>query len=152
GLLVTQVVPGGNAAAARLRPGDVLLSYAAVEVTSTEQLGKLIADHAQDKSVAVRVWREGETGVAVRDVAPGKLGVVVAKEPAPAAVAARRQTDRMLASLRGGDWKELPGTRVELARLAALFGGRATLLADSEASEQRLEGLRAAGKLAGYRY
>jgi CHAT domain-containing protein len=135
-----------------MRPGDVLLSYAGAELTSVEQLGKLIADHAQDKSVAVRVWREGEASVAVRDVAPGKLGVVVAKEPAPAALAERRKTDRMLASLRGGDWKELPGTRVELARLATLFGGRATLLAGSEASEQRLEGLRAAGRLQGFRY
>ena len=43
GLLITQVLPGGTAAKARLQAGDVLVAYAGEDLTSVEQLGKLIA-------------------------------------------------------------------------------------------------------------
>jgi tetratricopeptide (TPR) repeat protein len=153
GVLITQIVPGGAAATARLRPGDVLLKYAGSELKSAEDLGKLIADHATDKSVAVTVWRARQKDPAIRDVAPGKLGVVLAKEPAPEAVANRRKTDALIATVsRGRDWGDLPGTRIEVARLAALFGDAATTLTDSAASERQLDTLRAAGKLKDFRY
>src|SRR5262249_40836487 len=42
GLLLTDVLPGGNAATAGLRPGDVLLKYAGSLVTSLERLDELI--------------------------------------------------------------------------------------------------------------
>ena len=70
-----------------------------------------------------------EPNTTTRDLAPGKLGVVLAREPAPQAIAERRKTDQLLAALRGDkSWKELPGTRVELARLAQLFGKEVTVL------------------------
>jgi CHAT domain-containing protein/Tfp pilus assembly protein PilF len=151
GLLITQVAPGGNAAKARLQARDVLVRYAGTELKTVEQLGQLIAAQAGAKTVGVTVWREGQ-GTAVRDLAPGRLGVVLAKEPALQAIAERRKTDLLLASLRGGDWAELPGTRVEIARLGKLFDSSATILADSAASEQTLEALRASDKLKGFRY
>ncbi len=152
GLLITQVLPSGNAAQARLQPGDVLLKYAGSELTAVEQLGKLVQVHAQDKSVPIGIWRDGET--ADRDLAPGKLGVVLDRQPAPEAIAGKRKADVMLAALaRGGDWNELPGSAVEVARLTKLMGDQqATTLTRSAASEQELEQLRAAGNLAGFRY
>ena len=49
-------------------------------------------------------------------------------------------------------WKPLPGTRVEVERLRALAGADATVLTGTDASERRLEGLRAAGELKAFRY
>src|SRR5262249_42162686 len=87
-----------------------------------------------------------------RDLAPGKLGVVLAAEPAPQAIKQRRQTDQLLESLRGGQtWSDLPGTRVELARLLQLFGKEVTVLERSAASEQRLEQTRQKGQLEQFR-
>src|SRR5262249_51722185 len=54
---------------------------------------------------------------------------------------------------RGGAWKELPGTRIELARLSALFGpDRVTVLADAGATEPALEALRTGDRLKEFRY
>jgi CHAT domain-containing protein len=151
GLLVAKVLPNGSAAAARIAPDDVLLTYAGTDLKTVEQLPKLISEKAGEKTAAVSVWRDGHT--AVRTVAPGKLGVVLAKDPAPQALAAKRQTDRLLASLRGSAWKELPGTRVELTRLTELFGkDQLTLLADLAATEPALDALRIANRLREFRY
>jgi CHAT domain-containing protein/tetratricopeptide (TPR) repeat protein len=154
GLLIVQVVPGGNAAKARLQAGDVLVAYAGQELTSTEQLGKLLAAKAGEKSVVVKVWREGQDKLTERELAPGRLGVALAREPARQAIAARRQTDQMLAKLtRGDDFAELPGTQVEIARLAGLFDAQAvTALTRAQASEQRLDQLRRDDKLKQFRY
>jgi CHAT domain-containing protein len=54
---------------------------------------------------------------------------------------------------RGKIWDELPGTRIEIAGLGKLFADdQVTLLADSDASEQRLVLLRESGELARFRY
>jgi hypothetical protein len=154
GLLINQVVPGGNAAQARLQAGDVLVAYAGEELTSVEQLGKLVAAQAGVKPIVVKVWREGQAQLTERDVAPGRLGVALARQPAREALAARRQTDQFLAQLtRGDEYAELPTTQVELARLAGLFDAASvTTLTRAEASEQRLNALRRAGQLKQYRY
>jgi CHAT domain-containing protein len=154
GLLIVQVLPGGNAAQARLQAGDVLVAYAGQELTSLEQLGKLLAVRAGDKSVLVKVWREGQDKLAERELAPGRLGVALAREPAREAITARRQADQMLAQLTRGDtFAELPGTQVEIARLAALFDAKSvTALTRAEANEQRLDQLRRDGKLKQFRY
>jgi hypothetical protein len=154
GLLITHVAPASTAAEARLHSGDVLVAYAREDLTSVEQLGKLIEDHAREKSIVVKVWREGQDKLAERDLAPGQLGVVLAKEPARKAILARRQTNQLLAKLtRGDDYAELPGTQVEITRLASLFDGKAvTTLTRADASEERLEALRQAGELKHFRY
>jgi tetratricopeptide (TPR) repeat protein len=154
GLLITQVLPGGAAANARLQPGDVLVSYAGHDLTSVEHLGKLIAARATDKPVVATVWREGQGKLAERELAPGRLGVTLAQEPAREALTARRQADQLLTQLsRGERYAELPGTQVEVARLAELFDAKdVTTLTRDKASEQRLDELRRAGTLGQYRY
>jgi tetratricopeptide (TPR) repeat protein len=154
GLLITQVLPGGAAANARLQAGDVLVAYAGQDLTSVEQLGRLIAARAGEKAVIATVWREGQEKLAERELAPGRLGVALAKEPAREALTSRRQADQLLVqATRGETFAELPGTQVEVARLADLFDPRdITTLTRAAASEQHIDGLRRAGKLTQYRY
>jgi hypothetical protein len=156
GLLLTVVLPGSNAARARLRADDVLLRYAGTELKSTAELGRLVQGHSQDQGVAALIWRDGRT--LERTLAGGKLGAVVAPKPAAEALAERRQGDQLLAQSRAGtedDWPDLPGTRVEAARLGVLCrqaGLPFRLLADSDASEQELGRLARSKELAAYRY
>jgi CHAT domain-containing protein len=130
------------------------VAYAGQDLTSVEQLGQLVGAHGTDKSVLVKLWREGQDQLAERELEPGKLGVALAKEPAREVISARRQVDQMLAQLRSGaDFAELPGTQVEIARLAGLFSAQAvTTLTRGEASEERLDALRRAGRLKSFRY
>jgi CHAT domain-containing protein/tetratricopeptide (TPR) repeat protein len=154
GLLIAQVVPGSTAAKGELQAGDVLVAYAGEDLTSLDQLGKLVAAKAGEKSVVVKVWREGQEKLAERELLPGRLGVVLAKEPAREAITARRQADQILAKVsRGKDYAELPGAQVEIARLAALFDAKyVKTLTRAYASEERLDELRKAGELRKYRY
>jgi CHAT domain-containing protein len=154
GLLITHVVPDGSAARARLQPGDVLVAYAGEDLASVEQLLQLIAAKAGEKSVVVKLWREGQEKMAERELPPGRLGVLLAKEPARQAIAARRQTERMLSQLTRGDaHAELPGTQVEIAHLAALFDAKSVrTLTRAEAGEERLDELRTTGELKKFRY
>jgi CHAT domain-containing protein len=154
GLLIHQVLPDSTAARARLQAGDVLVAYAGQDLTSVEQLGQLVAAQAGAKSVVVKVWREGQEQLAERELAPGRLGVTLAKDPAREALTARRQGDQLLAHLRRGEtYAELPGTQVEVTRLAALFDPQqVTTLTRAAASEQRLDELRRADRLKAYRY
>jgi CHAT domain-containing protein/tetratricopeptide (TPR) repeat protein len=154
GLLITQVVPGGNAAKVDVRAGDVLVAYAGENLSSMEQLDKLLAANANAKSVVVQVWREGQKKSAERELAPGRMGVNLAKEPAREAIAARRQTDQMLAKVtRGESYSELPGTQVEIERISKLFDVKnVTTLTRADASEQRLDEMRKADKLRQFKY
>jgi hypothetical protein len=156
GLLLDVVAPGANAANAGLKVGDVLLRYADIELMVLDDLRKAVQDHAQDKEIALRVWRNGET--LSRTAQPGKLGVVLAKDPAPKALADRRQFAQQLAQARSaddGDWQALPGTRVEAEALRRLFTTQkqgVQLLVDSQASEQALDELSRSGALGKVRY
>lgn len=150
-MLVAQVVPGGPAAGAQLRAGDVLLRYAGREVTSLDRLKELITANEKAKANPVVVWREGAAPLTI-DVPPGKLGVVLDPDPAPQAVAARRKREEQLAlRARGGEWAELPGTAAELRGLRDLFPD-ATALTRADASPDRLAVLHADKTLGGCRY
>ena len=61
--------------------------------------------------------------MARRELAPGKLGVVVDPHPAPEAIAEQRKLQQVLVAARGGDedFPPLPGTRYEVKALARLF-------------------------------
>jgi tetratricopeptide (TPR) repeat protein len=152
GVLLTFVQPGSNAAAAGLRPDDVLLAYGETELKAAADL-KPEPESATTGPVRLSVWRNGKT-VEVR-IRPGKLGVVMANKPAPEALVERYRIDRVLATRSGDDrWAQLPGTRVEVESLRRLFGdsGEPKLLVDSDASEQALDALARAGELGRYRY
>jgi tetratricopeptide (TPR) repeat protein len=153
GLLLTLVQPGSNAAQSRLRPNDVLLKYGEVELKTPADLKAAIAAVDGKADIAVQLWREGATKEQL--VRPGLLGVIVASEPAPKALAERYRLDRVLRSRSGDDgWKALPGTRVEVESVHRLFGDKPEprLLFDSDASEQRLDELASTGELGKYRY
>lgn len=155
GLLITRVLPDGAAAKARLQPGDVLLKYGDVELANLDQLKAAVAAKSQAASITLTVWRENVEQPITCQIAQGRLGVVLDTSPAPAAIAARRTTQQILAARSragGGDWRDLPGTRIETNRLRQIFGEQAELLTDSDASEQMLEKLRRSGELAHYRY
>ncbi len=94
GLLVNVVVPGSNAATHGLKPGDVLLAYNGTALNKKDDL-KVVAEG--DKPIAVEVWRDGRSSR--RDLAPGKLGVVLDPRPAPEAIAENRKLQQ---GARGG--------------------------------------------------
>jgi CHAT domain-containing protein/tetratricopeptide (TPR) repeat protein len=156
GVLLTVVLPGANAAQAGLQPNDVQLRYHGSDLAGPADLKVLPESGDGDKRVPVTVWRDGQT--LTRQVRPGKLGVVLASEPAPQALAELRRLDRRLASAsRGGDekWDQLPGTRAEVEALRRLFGKdepAPKLLLDSDASEQQLDALARGPDLGQYRY
>jgi tetratricopeptide (TPR) repeat protein len=147
GLLVNVVVPGSNAATHGLKPGDVLLAYNRSALKKKDDL-KVVAEG--EKSIAVEVWRDG--GSATRNLAPGKLGVVLDPRPAREAIAANRAFNKVLVAARGGDedFAPLPGTRYEVEALARLFQAedRPTgVLLGTAASEPELDRIAASGEL-----
>jgi tetratricopeptide (TPR) repeat protein len=155
GVLLTMVQPGGNAARAGLKPGDVLLRYGQARLTRPADLQPRPEADDPKAVVEVELWRDGQT--LTRKLGPGKLGVLLADEPAPEALSNRRKLDRLLAQ-RGPDgqgWRELPGTRAEALALARLFASArqpVTLLADADASEPKLAELAHSGELGRFRY
>jgi hypothetical protein len=149
GLYLALVLPGGGAAKAGLRAGDVLLQYGGTRLSTRADL-KVAAEGGE--RVPVLAWREGKV-LDERRVAPGKLGVVVSDEPPAVALRKRRELDLLAdARVRGDGLAPLAGTRLEVAALAALLPeDRSTVLLGSKASEQELDALRTAGKLKQYR-
>ena len=147
GLLVNVVTPGSNAATHGLKPGDVLLAYNGQPLSKKDDL-KVVAEG--DKPIAVEVWRDGRSSP--RELAPGKLGVVLDPRPAPEAIAEQRRLQKVLVAARSGDedFVPLPGTRYEVEALAQLFksGDRPTrTLLGAEACEPELDRLAASGEL-----
>ncbi|MGO9913674.1 MAG: tetratricopeptide repeat protein [Isosphaeraceae bacterium] len=147
GLLVNFVARGSNAATRGLKPGDVLLAYNGTALHKREDL-KAVPEPGQ--AVPVEVWRAGQ--VAKRELAAGKLGVVIDTRPAPVAIAEQRKLQQVLVAARSGgdDFAPLPATRYEVEALARLFQSSdrptRTLLA-AAASEPELDRLAAAGEL-----
>ncbi len=136
GLLLKLVVPGGNAARAGLRPGDVLLAYSGKQLKAPADL----VPSTGEGPVRASYWREGKEAEA--RLRPGPLGVAIDPRPAAEAVRAWRRADELLA-LRGTGHAPLPGSRWEVEALARLLGkDRSTLLLGSAASEQELDRLR----------
>jgi tetratricopeptide (TPR) repeat protein len=145
GLFLSAVLPGGNAAKAGLHPGDVLLRYGGQKLDRYEDLQTV----AEGEAVTVQVWRDGET--LRRSVQPGELGATLSKQPAAEGVRSWRDVTAVLErSRRGRDYEPLPGTRKEVAALAALLPN-ANVLLGQEATELRLEQLAKQDQLKQYR-
>jgi len=147
GLLVNMVAPGSNAATHGLKQGDVVLAYNGMALYKKDDL-KVVAEG--DKPIGVDVWRDGQSSH--RDLAPGKLGVVLDLRPAPVAIAEQRKLQQVLLAARGGDedFQPLPGTRYEVDALAHLFQSddRSTrILLGADASEPEMDRLATSGEL-----
>jgi hypothetical protein len=160
GLLLTFVAPQSNAALAELRPGDVLLRYNGTDLRRRDDLAPVAPGDDPQARVPVRIWRlDREASVPAARIVdltlrPGPLGITVASEPAPEALDRRRRIEAEVAQ-RGEEWAELPGTRYEVERVAALFRqGRVPVqvLLDSSASEQSLDALNRSGELGRVRH
>ena len=115
GLLVNVVAPGSNAATHGLKPGDVLLAYNGSALNRKDDL-KVVA--LGDKPIEVNVWREGKTSA--RNLAAGKLGVVLDPRPAPVAIAANRAINKVLvargAATTTSPLCQAPATRLRRSR------------------------------------
>jgi CHAT domain/PDZ domain len=148
GLLVNVVSPGSNAETHGLKVGDVLLAYNGQALNKRDDL-KAVA--VSDKPIAAEIWRNGQS--TSRDLAPGRLGIVVASSPAPVAIVELRRLRQVLIAARSGreDLAPLPGTRYEVEALARLFRSddRPTrVLLGRDASEPELMQLADSGELA----
>jgi CHAT domain-containing protein len=93
--------------------------------------------------------------MARRELAAGKLGVVLDTRPAPIAIAEQRKLQQVLVAARSGDddFAPLPGTRYEVEALAELFKSddRPTrVLLGTEASELELDRVSGSGELEHY--
>jgi tetratricopeptide (TPR) repeat protein len=147
GLLIDVVAPGSNAATHGLKAGDVLMAYNGVRLNQKDHL-KVVADG--QRPIKIEVWKDGRSSP--RELAPGKLGVVIDPRPAPIAIAENRKLQKVLLASRGGsdEFTSLPGTRYEVEALAELFKAddRPTrILLGSDASEPELERIATSGEL-----
>jgi serine protease Do len=61
GALVSQVMPGSPAAKAGIEQGDVILEFDGKAITESKDLPQIVASTPVDKSVSVKVYRNGKT-------------------------------------------------------------------------------------------
>ncbi len=90
GLMLNVVVRGSNAANHGLKDGDVLLAYNGVAMKKKDDL-KVVAD--AEMPIPIEVWRDGV--LSRRDLAPGKLGVIIDPRPAPLAICEQRKLQQV---------------------------------------------------------
>jgi tetratricopeptide (TPR) repeat protein len=148
GLLVRLVPPGTNAASAGIQPGDVVVSYAGTKLATRDDLQKQVqAVDPKASGIAVAIWREGKTFHLT--LKPGPLGAGLDSKPAAEAILAQREAVASIRRSRGSAFTRLPATRREVQTIAALFDRKDVFLG-SDASEQRLDELRAQDKLRQY--
>lgn len=88
GALVAAVDPGSPAAAARLEPGDLILSYDSQPIDQSHALPRLVAATPPGKAVKLVIWRDGKerqvaVTVAVLDPNRPPPAPPAAKKPAP---------------------------------------------------------------------
>ncbi len=87
GALVAAVVPGGPAATAGIRQGDVILAFGARPIRQMRELPRVVAESVVGRPVPVTVWRRGETlevTVTPAELPPDEELARLAAPPAPA--------------------------------------------------------------------
>jgi serine protease Do len=60
GALVASITEGGPAAKAKLKPGDVITEFDGKQVNAMRNLPRIVAETPIDKSVELKVWRDGK--------------------------------------------------------------------------------------------
>lgn len=162
GVLVFNVLKDSTGEAAKIRPGDIVLSYAGVAVKSVNELvgeiqkraANLSADQLARADTPIELWRDGEQRTV--QSRRGRLGVVLSQAAANVAWRElRRGRELLTLTQRGEDLQPLPSSRRETLAIARLFKGQksaATTWLGPQATEQQLEGWRRDGRLAQVRY
>jgi serine protease Do len=87
GALVTDVDSDGPAAAAGIKPGDVVIGFDGKPVDRSRQLPRLVAGAAAGKEMPLMLWRDGKEvplKVTIGVLDPQKLVAARAPEPEPA--------------------------------------------------------------------
>ncbi len=69
GALVASITPDGPAEKARLQPGDVITEFDGKQVNAMRNLPRIVAETPIDKTVKLKVWREGKFTTATIKVA-----------------------------------------------------------------------------------
>jgi periplasmic serine protease, Do/DeqQ family len=89
GALVASVIPGGPAAKAKLKDGDVILEFDGKPVTQMRRLPRIVADTQVGKTVPIKVWRNGkellltvEVGVLTEEEEKQASGAKAEEKPA----------------------------------------------------------------------
>jgi CHAT domain-containing protein len=152
GIAIVSVQPNSTADLCGIGPGDVLLEYNGIKLTTASDLVVVRAETGA-RRIPVKLWRNGE--VRPLEVAAGTLGIrYQRKSTAAQVVLARRAAEEILRpATRGDDWLPLPGTRREIEAIAALFPTeRVTTLLGSEATEANLQRRALGGGLKTYRF
>ena len=122
GVVITGVAPKTQAAAASLRPGDVITSYGETPTPALEDLLGAVrgTDATGEAQVTLEFERDGKTETV--SLKPGRIGVMLAEEPPP--IAGPKVLQNTAAGvIRGahrGRLRPLPGTREEVNALATL--------------------------------
>ncbi|MDG3008216.1 tetratricopeptide repeat protein, partial [Paludisphaera mucosa] len=147
GLAVVAVTPDANADLHGLRAGDVILEYNGTPLNSPADIKLVDPDGGPGRPMA-RVWRDGD--VRSIELSAGPLGVQLDDRPAAQAVAARRAAAEVLRT-RGEPQVRLPGTRREVAAIAALFPEATTILGD-QARESTVQAMARSGRLKAFRF
>lgn len=90
GALVASVEDGGPAAVAKMRGGDIILSFNGQDVKEMKELPRLVAGTEIGKEVPVTVWRDGKSLALTAKVGelPDEQKQAAAPAPKPAASAA----------------------------------------------------------------
>jgi len=146
GLLITQVVPGSNAAKAGLQAEDVLLTYDSKPTPDGAALKREIRrvdDEIEENGrkaepVELRIWRAGQEKTL--SAQPGRLGIAVSRDPLPQAWANRQaQAIATLQRSWDGPLAPLPGTRREVLAIRKTVGAdKIRVLLGRDATEAQL--------------
>ncbi len=145
GVLIREVIAGGQAAELGLRPGDVVAGFGDRESPDMDALRAALASAPADaETMPLLFVREGEEHTVL--TRPGSLGVFLAEEPPTVsgpALLAQGQIATVLRSdaSRRGLLPALPGTRREVEAIREAFAGvgaKTVALLGAEATEERL--------------
>jgi len=118
GALVASVEPGGPAARAGLRPGDIVTEWNGRQVEALKDLPRLVADTPVESGVTVGLWRDGKAL---------SLEVMTGRMPSRQAAVAPQQGESGAASELA-----LTGTGITLADLDDALRARLGLDAQTE--------------------
>ena len=147
GLLVERVEPNSIAQQAGIKDGDILIRYKGVDLSTQDDLERLLRGGDPKTAGVVSIWRRGN--IVDRTIGSALSGVQFSKETTAEAILARIEADAMIQATRGEAFIPLPGTRREVQEIAALFNQSMVLLG-SDANEQALARIRERGELASF--